>query len=397
MAGAVSRAMLWLCHARHVVIAVAVAVIALGAAPLAAQDRFTITAPYAFLMDADSGAVLFEKRADELMAPASMSKLMTLVMVFEAVEQGTLSLDDPFLITEEAWRRGGAKSGGSTMYAEVDSRVALRDLVKGIIVVSANDGCIAVAQGIAGSENAFAARMTTRARELGLSRSTFANATGLPDPEHLMTVRELAMLARYIIKDFPEFYELFAMREFTWNDITQQNRNPLLGLMPGADGLKTGYTKEAGYGLVASVERNERRLIVVVGGLESANAREEEAIKLIDWGYRHYRTYSMFEPGETVDRARVLGGDRSWVALITKAPVEVMLAAEERQYMVAEVSYAGPLRAPVEADQQVGNLRLTVRDKLMAEVPLYTDAAVGKSDGLLRRAIDMLSYMIFGA
>lgn len=397
MAGAVSRAMLWLCHARHVVIAVAVAVIALGAAPLAAQDRFTITAPYAFLMDADSGAVLFEKRADELMAPASMSKLMTLVMVFEAVKQGTLSLDDPFLITEEAWRRGGAKSGGSTMYAEVDSRVALRDLVKGIIVVSANDGCIAVAQGIAGSENAFAARMTTRARELGLSRSTFANATGLPDPEHLMTVRELAMLARYVIKDFPEFYELFAMREFTWNDITQQNRNPLLGLMPGADGLKTGYTKEAGYGLVASVERNERRLIVVVGGLESANAREEEAIKLIDWGYRHYRTYSMFEPGETVDRARVLGGDRSWVALITKAPVEVMLAAEERQYMVAEVSYAGPLRAPVEADQQVGNLRLTVRDKLMAEVPLYTDAAVGKSDGLLRRAIDMLSYMIFGA
>lgn len=397
MAGAVSRAMLWLCHARHVVIAVAVAVIALGAAPLAAQDRFTTTAPYAFLMDADSGAVLFEKRADELMAPASMSKLMTLVMVFEAVKQGTLSLDDPFLITEEAWRRGGAKSGGSTMYAEVDSRVALRDLVKGIIVVSANDGCIAVAQGIAGSENAFAARMTTRARELGLSRSTFANATGLPDPEHLMTVRELAMLARYIIKDFPEFYELFAMREFTWNDITQQNRNPLLGLMPGADGLKTGYTKEAGYGLVASVERNERRLIVVVGGLESANAREEEAIKLIDWGYRHYRTYSMFEPGETVDRARVLGGDRSWVALITKAPVEVMLAAEERQYMVAEVSYAGPLRAPVEADQQVGNLRLTVRDKLMAEVPLYTDAAVGKSDGLLRRAIDMLSYMIFGA
>ncbi|QPC41563.1 D-alanyl-D-alanine carboxypeptidase [Kaustia mangrovi] len=373
------------------------AVFALSAEPLAAQERFATEAPYAFLMDAGSGTILYEKRANELMAPASMSKLMTLVMAFEAVDRGQLELDDRILITEEAWKRGGAKSGGSTMFAELDSHVPLRDILKGIAVVSANDACIALAQALAGSEAAFADLMTTRARELGLERSTFTNATGLPDPGQRMTVRELAMLARYIVRDFPEFYELFDIREFTWNDIPQHNRNPLLDRVPGADGVKTGYTKEAGYGLVGSVQRFGRRLILVVAGLPSADAREEAAVKLIDWGFGNYQAYVMFEPGQTVEKARVWGGDAAWVPLVTRIPVDIMLAAEERHFMRAEVSYKGPLIAPVKAGTQVGTLRFTVQDRVLAEAPLYTDASVQKNDGLLRRALDTLHYFIFGA
>ena len=247
-----------------------VALIFLAGWAAAQEAPLETKAKQAILMDAQTGSVFFEKDADAQVEPASMSKLMTMIMVFEAIKAGKLSLDQEFLITEDAWRRGGAVSGGSTMYAEINSRVKLSDLIQGVIVQSANDACIAIAEGMAGSEVAFAEQMTRRARELGLANAVFKNATGLPDPEHKMSVRELALLAQYIIKSFPEYYKYYGQAEFTWNKITQKNRNPLLADYPGADGMKTGYTKDAGYGLVGSVMRDGRRLIMVIAGAHLA-------------------------------------------------------------------------------------------------------------------------------
>ena len=254
-----------------------------GVAP-AQELPFETTAPNAILIDAKSGNVFFEKNADQVVQPASMSKLMTMILVFEALKAGDITEDQEFLISENAWRRGGTSSGGSTMYANVNTNVRLIDLMHGAMIQSANDACIAMAEGIAGSEEEFASRMTKRGKELGLQNSVFQNATGLPKPENLMSVRDLTILARYIISEFPQYYKIYADREFTWNNITQKNRNPLLLDYPGADGMKTGYIKDAGYGLVGSAVRDGRRLILVVAGLTSIKERKEEAQKLLDWG-----------------------------------------------------------------------------------------------------------------
>src|SRR4029453_6752651 len=238
-------------------------------------------APTAILMEASSGSILFEKNADELRAPSSMMKLMTAEVVFNAIKEGKVKLTDEYRISENAWRKGGAPSGGSTMFAAINSKVSVDDLLHGAIIQSGNDSCIALAEGVAGNARIFANDyMTKRARELGLTKSTFGNSNGLPDPNNKMTVRELAKLARHIILDFPEFYKLFNEREFTWNKIRQQNRNPLLNSMTGADGLKTGYTKEGGYGMVGSAVANGIRLIVVVNGLEDPDDRAQEAKKM---------------------------------------------------------------------------------------------------------------------
>jgi D-alanyl-D-alanine carboxypeptidase (penicillin-binding protein 5/6) len=291
---------------------------ALAAMPVRAQQpAFETKAQYAILIDARSGNVFFEKSADVPVPPASMSKLMTMIMVFEALRDGKLKMDQEFLITEDAWRRGGSASGGSTMYAELNSRVKLSDLIQGVIVQSANDACIAIAEGMAGSEAAFAAQMTKRARELGLAKAEFRNATGLPDPEHLISVRELATLARYINLNFPEYYKYYSQPSFTWNNITQQNRNPLLKDYPGADGMKTGYTQESGYGLVGSATRDGRRLVMVIAGLASLNERKQEAQKLLDWGFSQFRTVEVYAAGDTVSRARIWGGAENWIGLVT--------------------------------------------------------------------------------
>jgi D-alanyl-D-alanine carboxypeptidase (penicillin-binding protein 5/6) len=284
---------------RHVVVALILS-LATGLAAFAGEAGAQTPAPFeskakqAILLDSGSGKVLFEKNADELMHPASMSKIMTAIMVFERLKSGKLSLDDEFVVSENAWRNGGATSGGSTMYAELNSRIRLEDLLKGVIVHSGNDACIVIAEGIAGSEAAFADLMTQRARELGLEKSTFKNATGLTDPEHQMTARELALLARYLIEVYPEYYKIYSIPEFTWNGITQPNRNPLLGSYPGADGVKTGYVSAAGYGLTGSAKRDGRRLIMVINGLSSTRERADEAQKLLDWGFRQYRTVELY-------------------------------------------------------------------------------------------------------
>ncbi|MEA2866326.1 MAG: hypothetical protein QOE39_1041, partial [Bradyrhizobium sp.] len=272
---------------RRVMAAVVVAAVGWGGMVYAANQSvqgarkeeggFDGDAPTAILIEASSGSVLFEKNADELRAPSSMMKLVAVETVFHAIKQGDVKLTDEYQVSENAWRKGGAPAGGSTMFAAIHSKIAVDDLLHGAIIQSGNDACIVLAEGIAGNEHNFADMMTKRARELGMTRSTFANSNGLPDPGNKMTVRELANLARYIIQTYPEFYKLFGEREFTWNKIRQQNRNPLLTSLEGADGLKTGYTKEGGYGMVGSAVQNGIRLIVVVNGLEDPEDRASEA------------------------------------------------------------------------------------------------------------------------
>jgi serine-type D-Ala-D-Ala carboxypeptidase (penicillin-binding protein 5/6) len=358
--------------------------------------RYESAAKQAILMDSGSGKVLFEKNADDLMHPASMSKIMTMIMVFERLESGRLSLDDEFTVSEDAWRRGGATSGGSTMYLELNSRVSLDNLIKGVIVQSGNDACIVIAEGIAGSEQAFADMMTDRARELGLEKSTFQNATGLTHPEHQMTPRELALLARYLIEVFPEYYETYSIPEFTWNNITQPNRNPLLNSYPGADGIKTGYVQAAGYGLTGSAKRDGRRLIMVINGLDSIRARAEESRKMLDWGFRQYRTVELYQAGDSVGRARVWGGSERWVNLAAKDDVRLAMSDEERDATTVEVAYNGPLMAPVENGAEVGTVRFKVDGRVISESPLVTAQAVDAAAPMWSRAIDSVAYMIFG-
>ena len=264
------------------------------------EGGFDGDAPTAILIEASSGAVLFEKNADELRAPSSMMKLMTAEFVFHAVKQGDIKLTDEYRVSENAWRKGGAPAGGSTMFAALNSKISVDDLLHGAIIQSGNDACMVMAEAIAGNERAFAEMMTKRAREIGLSRSTFANSNGLPDPGNKMTVRELATLARYIIQTYPEFYKLFGEKEFTWNKIRQFNRNPLLNSLEGADGLKTGYTKEGGYGMVGSAVQNGVRLIVAINGLEDSEDRASEAKKMLEWGFRNFEVRTVFAADQTI-------------------------------------------------------------------------------------------------
>src|ERR1700676_3967868 len=279
------------------------------------EGGFDGDAPTAILIEASSGSVLFEKNADELRAPSSMMKLMTAEVVFHAIQQGDIKLTDEYHVSENAWRRGGAPAGGSTMFAAIHSKISVDDLLHGAVIQSGNDSCMILAEGMAGNERAFAETMTKRARELGLTRSTFANSNGLPDPGNKMTVRELATLARYIIQTYPDFYKLFGDKEYTWNKIRQQNRNPLLNSLEGADGLKTGYTKEGGYGMVGSAVQNGLRLIVVINGLDDPDDRAAEAKKMIEWGFRNFETRTLFAADQPIGYAKVFGGESRTVKL----------------------------------------------------------------------------------
>jgi len=365
-------------------------------AGLAQSPPFDTTAPEAILIDARAGTVFFEKNADDYMAPASTSKLMTMIMVFEALRAGKLTMDQEFPISEDAWRRGGASSGGSTMYAELNSQVKLSDLIQGVIVQSANDACIAIAEGMAGSEEAFADQMTQRARELGLTKSVFKNATGLPDPDHKMTVRELAMLAQYIITSFPEYYHYYSQPSFTWNNITQQNRNPLLTDYPGADGMKTGYTREAGYSLVGSAVRDGRRLIMVIAGLQSIAERRKEAQKLLDYGFHQFKPVTAYAANDKVGSARVWGGEQSSVDLVTREDMRVLLSSVEQEQIEADLHYKGPLMAPVAKGQKVGVVRFIVNGKPISEFPVETAQDVPATNSMWKKAFDSLLIMVFG-
>ena len=369
-----------------------------SASAVHAQDvpPLETTAPHAILIDGRTGIVMFEKGADDLIAPASMSKLMTMTLVFEALAAKQLTMDQEFLISEDAWRRGGAPSGGSTMYAELNSKVKLSDLIQGAIIQSANDACIAIAEGMAGSESVFAQRMTERARGLGLEKSVFRNSTGLPEEGHVMTVRDLARLARHIILTYPDYYTYYSKPEFTWNKIRQQNRNPLLTDYPGADGMKTGYTKEAGYGLVGSAVRENRRLIMVIAGLKTIAERKREAQKILDWGFRQFRPVTAYTANEQVGRARVWGGESRWVGLVTKQDVRLALSAAELKTATVDLLYRGPLMAPVKAGEPVGRVRFSIYGNTLAEFPLETAEPVAPAESMWDKAFDSILILIFG-
>jgi D-alanyl-D-alanine carboxypeptidase (penicillin-binding protein 5/6) len=356
---------------------------------------FDTDAPFAILIEAESGSVLFEKDADALSAPSSMMKLMTAEVVFEALKNGRIKLTDEYRVSENSWRKGGAPSGGSTMFAALNSQVSVADLLRGLAVQSANDACMILAEGIAGGEAPFAEMMTKRARELGLTRSTFGNSSGLPDPNNRMTVRELAMLARHIIADHPDFYPLFSEREFTWNKIRQQNRNPLLALVPGADGFKTGYTKEGGYGMVATVLQDGLRLIAVVNGLEDAKDRLTETRKLLDWGFKNFEVRPLFAAGQTVGHAKVFGGESGSVALKSDGPVRIMTHRSGNDRLIARIIYTGPVRAPVKAGQPIGTVKVWRGETLAVEAPLFAAEAVTEGT-MTRKAVDTASELAIG-
>jgi D-alanyl-D-alanine carboxypeptidase (penicillin-binding protein 5/6) len=359
------------------------------------EGGFDGDAPTAILIEASSGSVLFEKNADELRAPSSMMKLMTAEVVFHAVQQGDVKLTDEYRVSEYAWRKGGAPAGGSTMFAAIHSKIPVDDLLHGAIIQSGNDACMVLAEGIAGSERAFAEIMTKRARELGMTQSTFANSNGLPDPGNKMTVRELAKLARYVIRTYPEFYKLFGEKEFTWNKIRQQNRNPLLNSLEGADGLKTGYTKEGGYGMVGSAVQNGMRLIVVVNGLDDPDDRASEAKKMLEWGFRNFEARTLFAAQQPVGYAKVFGGESRSVKLASPEPIKVMVQKNGTDKLLARVVYNGPVRAPVESGQQIGVVRVWRGGNLAMEAPVYAAEQVGPGS-TMRRAIDGASELVIG-
>ena len=363
--------------------------------PKKEEGGFDGDAPTAILIEASSGAVLFEKNADELRAPSSMMKLMTAEVVFHALKQGDIKPTDEYQVSENAWRKGGAPAGNSTMFAVLHSKISVDDLLHGAIVQSGNDACMVLAEGIAGSESAFAEVMTKRARELGLAKSTFANSNGLPDPGNKMTVRELAMLARSIIQTYPEYYKLFGEKEFTWNKIKQQNRNPLLNSLDGADGLKTGFTKEGGYGMVGSAVQNGVRLIVAINGLEDPEDRATEAKKMLEWGFRNFEVRTVFSENQTIGYAKVFGGDSRSVALASHEPVKVMVQKNGTDKLIARIVYSGPVRAPFEAGQKVGAVKVWRGGNVAVETPVYAAEAVGRGS-TIRRAVDGVAELAIG-
>jgi D-alanyl-D-alanine carboxypeptidase (penicillin-binding protein 5/6) len=363
--------------------------------PKAGDGGFQTAAPHAILIEAESGSVLFEKGADDLIPPASLSKLMTAEVVFNEIKQGRLELSKEFITSTNAWRRGGAPSRTSAMFIPIHSKVSVDDLLHGVIIQSANDACIVLAEGIAGSESSFAELMTKRARELGLTRSTFGNSNGLPDPRQLMTARELGKLARHIIDTYPEFYKLYGEREFTFNKIRQQNRNPLLNMTIGADGLKTGFTKEAGYGLVGSAVQNGMRLIVVVSGLKSEKERADEAKKLLEWGFHSFQSNLLFVDGQEIAYAKVYGGAKGSVPLMAPKEVRLMVPRNAREKIIARVVYNGPVPAPVQQGQKVGTLKVWRGDFVALEVPLQAADSVA-AGSMPQRAFDAATELVIG-
>ncbi|MEK9685110.1 MAG: D-alanyl-D-alanine carboxypeptidase family protein [Rhodospirillaceae bacterium] len=347
-------------------------------------------APHAFLIDVDTDTVLFEKQSDIPMPPASMSKLMTVYMVLEKLKAGKLSLNDRFVVSEKAWRKGGSK-----MFVRVNKRVSVRELLKGIIIQSGNDACIVIAEGLAGSEDIFSDEMTKKAKEIGLKNSVFLNSTGWPADGHFMSARDLALLAKKIISDFPEYYPMFAEKTFTFSKIKQGNRNPLLYRNIGADGLKTGHTEASGYGLVASTIRKGRRLILVVNGLASARERASESARLLDWGYRETKTYKLFEKESIVSNADVWLGDEPVVPLVIDNEVAITMSRSARKAMKAKIIFNNPVAAPIKKGDNLGHVIITGVGPEDLKIPVSAGRTVNRL-GYIGRITSAAKYLLFG-
>jgi D-alanyl-D-alanine carboxypeptidase (penicillin-binding protein 5/6) len=357
-------------------------------APAQARDEaFSTTVDFALIEDYDTGAVLFEKNADEPMPPASTAKLLTAEIVFHELKEGRLHLDDIFDVSEKAWREGGAHAHGAAMFLAIHSHVRIEDLLRGLLIQSGNDAAMTLAEGLAGSEDNFAETMNKRAAELGMTHSHFANSRGKVDPNQHVTARDMALLAAHIIRDYPEYYHYFGEKDFTWNKIHQLNRNPLLTMDIGADGLKAGDVADGGFALVGSAVQDNQRLIVVMNGLKSATERSEEARKLFNYGFHSFDRRTLYGAGDQVGSASVYGGESDEVPLVTENPVALFVPRGESDRLVAKIVYTGPLAAPVEAGKDVARLKIWRGDMLVVDAPLRTGASVALG-GLTRRAFD---------
>lgn len=365
---------------------------AAGAKPAATMEA---KADVALLVDHATGAVLYEKNADKPFPPASLTKMMTMAVTFREIKEGRLSLDAAFPVSEYAWRTGGAPSHTSSMFAPIHSDVKVVDLLQGVMVQSANDGALTIAEGLGGTVPAFVERMNERAKEIGMTSTTFANPTGLPDPGNRTTARDLVKLGGHLIDTYPDLYKYYSQPEFTYNKIRQFNRNPLLREVPGADGIKTGYIKESGYNLVGSAVQNGQRLIVVIGGAATDKERAEDARRLLDWGFRTFETVHLFDAGETIGEAAVFGGTRTTVKIASPTSVSVLIQRGTRDNLKARVVYTGPLKAPVEAGRPIGKLIVTRNDAVVQEMPVETAEAVAKGT-LRQRAIDGTREVLIG-
>jgi D-alanyl-D-alanine carboxypeptidase (penicillin-binding protein 5/6) len=353
----------------------------------ARADGFQSAAAQALLVDYESGATLYEKNADAQFPASALVKLMTAELVFRELKEGRLHLDDTFHVSEHAWRTGGAHAHATATFLDVNSNVRVEDLLRGLIVQSGNDAAIVLAEGLAGSEEAFADRMNKRAAELGLVHSNFVDPWGRDDPAQKTTARDMARLAAEIIREYPDYYHYFGEKEFTWDKIRQLNRNPLLSGEPGADGLKTGEAPEGGFSLVGSAMQDGQRLIVVVAGLKTAAERGEEARKLLEWGFHSFEPRLLFKPGDVVGTASVFGGASSEVPLTCEAPIKVFLTRGGQERLTAKIVYRGPLAAPVPAGVEVATLRVWRGETLALEAPLRTQSAIPLG-GLGKRAFD---------
>lgn len=362
-------------------------VLAVSFAGAAVAQAISTSAPYAILVDADSGSVLFEKNADDPMSPASMVKVMTAELAFKAIAEGSLNPEDTMTISENAWRRGGAPSGGSIMFAEINSRVRVTDLLRGIIVQSGNDASIALAEGMRGADEVFAAEVTARARQLGMNRTTFKNSWGGFDPEQKTTARDLATLAVHVVKTYPDLYKIYGETEFTWNRIRQLNRNPLLAMNIGADGLKTGNIQDSGFGLIGSAVEGGTRLIVVVNGLKTGRDRAEESRKLLTWGLRAFDRRAIFDKGETVGSASVYGGASRSVPLVADHPVRVMMPRGASERLTGRIVWQGPIVAPVREGDQIARLRVYRGKTLALDIPLRAAQDV-ETGAIHQKALD---------
>lgn len=360
----------------------------------APQAGFDVKAKQVYLIEAETGTVLFARAEDEAVPAASLAKLMTMASVFKALASGETTLDTTYPVTEYAWRTGGAPSRTSTMFAALKSAPRVEDLIRGVTVQFANDACIILAEGLAGSETAFAERMTADARALGLEKSSFANATGLPNPGNTVTMREMVALARHLQTRYPQHMRYYLEPEFEWNKIKQRNRNPLLALNIGVTGFVTGFSEEGGYSIVAAVNRDGKHLVLAMGGMESDKVRIDESRRIIEWALSSFERRTLFKEGEAIADASVYGGDASTVPLVAGEQVDVFLPKDNSQRLVARVVYNWPVRAPVTPGQAVGTLKIWNDKQLLREVPVETAGSVGV--GTLRaRALDALIELFF--
>ena len=352
-----------------------------------------VESDYAYLVDYKTDQILFEKNSEKIIFPASMSKLMTLYVLFDYLDKGLVSMSDEFLISENAWRKGGALSDSSTMFAEVSSYISIENLIRGIVIHSGNDACIAIAEGLSGSEELFSIEMNFLAQELGMINSNFKNSTGLHNDEHYSTAKDLVILAKALIKDFPEYYHFFSEENFTWNGIFQPNRNNLLTEGLGIDGLKTGRTSESGFSIIISSISNNSRLIAIIGGLPSKEKRTSEIRKLINFGQKGFKNFILFNEGEILDNVNVWGGRKTLVGISIPYEISLLLDIRGRRFLNAKYSYNDPIIAPIKKGEIIGKISILNDNNIIIESNLIANEDINKAN-IFRKVIEVSKYLL---